>query len=431
VRYEHPERAVRLPADRPQGRPPRRDDPPSHDYYYYYDYNQSTRHAAAVRRDTYRGLREPERSEMIDFSGVFPAITRQFLAVNDSDLPESIEAHRPMRFGHTSTVSGPGRLEHRRHHSAPLQRRHLHQSYQASEPMTGPTWMAEMPDFWSRPVPPEQYARRYLGGLIGWVRTAKLGRLIPAWMLINLAILVCVTLILVSQGVPTAIHQAADSCQWYTVTGNDTIYSISAAHHLDAQSVASANHLKSFGDIHPGQRLCIPAGLGRLIPEAQDGLQTPRLIASGPAIQGETKFIQFALPFAQSAHQQTGWPVSMILAQWGLEHGWLVPGFTGYNWGNVGALPGVPEVASGGAWGAPAYFAYAPTPQDGVNYYVSVAHLSFYQGVGYAARHGGPNAAAKALGTSPWDAGHYTGIGDPGSSLIIVMHAFNLYHYDK
>lgn len=425
MRYEHPEWAVRLPADRPRQRPPRRDDPPGRDYY-----GQPTQHTAAAKRDTYPGLREPERAEMVDFSGVFPAITRQFLAVNDSDLPERTEAHSQMRFTPTPTGSGPRRFPHRRHHTSP-ERRYLHETYQPSEPMAKPEWMAEMTDFWSHPVLLQQYGTRYLRGLIGFVRRAKLGRLIPAWMLINLAILVCVTLILVSQGVPTVIHQAADACQWYTVTGNDTIYSISASYHLDAQSVASANHLKSFGDIHPGQRLCIPAGLSRLIPEAQDALQTPRQIATGAAIQGEAKFIQFALPFAQSAHQQTGWPVSMILAQWGLEHGWLVPGFTGYNWGNVGALPGVPEVASGGAWGAPAYFAYARTPQDGVNYYVAVAHLSFYGGVGHAARHGGPNAAARALGASPWDAAHYTGIGDPGSSLIIIMHAFNLYRFDR
>jgi LysM repeat protein len=431
VRYGHPERAARLPADRPRQRPPRPDDPYGRDYY-----GQSTRHAAAARQDTYPGLREPERSEMIDFSGVFPAITRQFPAAHDSDLTESTEAHRQTRFGRTPTGSGPKRFDHRRH-NAPLQRHYLHQSYEPPEPMaepewtTAPEWMAEMLHFWSPPVQPEQYARRYLGTIVGFLQRARLGRFIPAWMLINLAILVCVTLILVSQGVPTAVHQAADSCQWYTVTGKDTIYGISAAHHLDAQSVASANHLKSFGDIHPGQRLCLPAGLGRLIPEAQDAFHNPRLIATGPAIAGEAKFIQFALPFAQSAHQQTGWPVSMILAQWGLEHGWLVPGFTGYNWGNVGALAGVPRVASGGAWGAPAYFAYAPTPQDGVNYYVAVAGLSFYRGVGYATRHGGPNAAAKALGASPWDAGHYTGIGDPGSSLIITMHAFNLYRYDR
>jgi hypothetical protein len=155
------------------------------------------------------------------------------------------------------------------------------------------------------------------------------------------------------------------------------------------------------------------------------------LIATGPSVAGEAEFVQFALPFAQSAHQQTGWPVSMILAQWGLEHGWLIPGFTGYNWGNVGALPGAPDVASGGAWGAPAYFAYAPTPQDGVNYYVAVAGLSYYRGVGYAARHGGADAAAWALGVSPWDAGHYAGIGNPGSSLVNLMQTFNLYRYDK
>jgi LysM repeat protein len=366
---------------------------------------------------------------MIDFSGVFPAITRKFLAVNDGELPEITQAHDQMHFTRTPTGSGPNRFEHRRHHAP--QRRYLHETYQPSGPMSEPEWAAEQPDFWSRPVQPEQYGRRYLGGLVGFARRAKLGRLIPAWMLINLAILVCVTLIIVSQGVPTAIHKVVSSCQWYTVKGNDTIYSVSAAYHLDAQSVASANHLKSYGDIHPGQRLCIPAGLNRLIPEAQDAFHNPRLIATGSAVQGETKFIQFALPFAESAHQQTGWPVSVILAQWGLEHGWLVPGFTGYNWGNVGALPGEPQVASGGAWGAPAYFAYAPTPQDGVNYYVAVAGLPFYSRVGYAARHGGSNAAAKALGASPWDAGHYTGIGDPGSSLIIIMHAFNLYRYDK
>jgi len=250
-------------------------------------------------------------------------------------------------------------------------------------------------------------------------------------MLINLAILVCVTVMLAYQAVPAAIRKTADSCQWYVVNGNDTIYSISAAYNVDVTSVASANHLKSYGAIHPGQRLCIPAGVRRLIPEIQDALQTPKLIATGPAVAGEAKFIRFALPFAQSAHQQTGWPVSMILAQWGFEHGWLVPGFTGYNWGNVGALAGVPEVASGGAWGAPAYFAYAPTPQDGVNYYVAVAGLSYYQGVGYAARHGGADAAARALGASPWDAAHYTDVGNPGSSLVNVMQIFNLYRYDK
>ncbi len=263
------------------------------------------------------------------------------------------------------------------------------------------------------------------------LRLSQLLKLVPVWMLINLVLLAVVLAALASQTVPKVLRRATTSCQWYTVSTNETLYAISASFHLSPSSVAQANHLKSYGAIHPGQRLCIPSGLARLLPEAQDALEAPSLIAAGPAINGETQFIQFALPYAQSAHQQTGWPVSMILAQWGLEHGWSVPGFTGYNWGNVGALPGAPEVASGGAVGAPAYFAYAPTPQDGVNYYVAVAGLSYYSAVAPAARSGGPNAAATALGESPWDATNYTAVGDPGSSLINLMQAYNLYRFDS
>ena len=42
----------------------------------------------------------------------------------------------------------------------------------------------------------------------------------------------------------------------------------------------------------------------------------------------------------------------------------------------------------------------------------------------------GPDAAARALGTSPWDAGHYTASGNPGSSLLSIMRVYNLYWYD-
>ena len=42
----------------------------------------------------------------------------------------------------------------------------------------------------------------------------------------------------------------------------------------------------------------------------------------------------------------------------------------------------------------------------------------------------GANAAARALGQSPWDWGHYTNRGDPGSSLISIMRVYNLYYYD-
>jgi hypothetical protein len=59
-----------------------------------------------------------------------------------------------------------------------------------------------------------------------------------------------------------------------------------------------------------------------------------------------------------------------------------------------------------------------------------VSKLSYYSKVAPAAG-SGADAAARALGRSPWDAAHYTNTGSPGSSLINVMRAFNLYLYDK
>src|SRR5215469_15233439 len=215
---------------------------------------------------------------MVDFSGVFPAITRQFLAVNDGDLSEITEAHSQMRFARRQPVSGPNRFERRRHRPQLPRRSTPYQTYPPSGPVTEPDLISDMPELWSRPTPQAPQGSPYLGAIIGYLRRSKLGGLIPAWMLINLAILVCVTVMLAYQAVPAAIRKTADSCQWYVVNGNDTIYSISAAYNVDVTSVASANHLKSYGAIHPGQRLCIPAGVRRLIPEIQDALQTPKLI---------------------------------------------------------------------------------------------------------------------------------------------------------
>ena len=195
--------------------------------------------------------------------------------------------------------------------------------------------------------------------------------------------------------------------------------------------MAEANHLKSYGALHPGQRLCIPLAAAYLLPAQKTRWSRPTLIATGPSVNGPTQFIQFALPYAESAHQQTGWPVSMILAQWALEHGWTVPGFTGYNWGNVGALPGVPHCRE--RWSAGSAGATSPMPPRrrtaSTTTWRSPA-CPFTAQVAPAARSGGPNAAARALGASPWDAAHYTGDGNPGSSLITIMSDFNLYRYD-
>ncbi|MGZ3716292.1 MAG: hypothetical protein ACXVA4_12805, partial [Ktedonobacterales bacterium] len=70
---------------------------------------------------------------------------------------------------------------------------------------------------------------------------------------------------------------------------------------------------------------------------------------------------------------------------------------------------------------------YAVTPEDGLRQYLRVASLPFYASISHAS---GADAAARALGRSPWDEGHYTHTGDPGSSLLDLMRAFNLYRYD-
>jgi hypothetical protein len=79
--------------------------------------------------------------------------------------------------------------------------------------------------------------------------------------------------------------------------------------------------------------------------------------------------------------------------------------------------------------GSPAAFAYANTPEQGLAEYVHVAGLGYYAHVATAAQ-GGADAAARELGRSPWDWGHYTNRGDPGSSLINIMRVYNLYWYD-
>lgn len=125
-------------------------------------------------------------------------------------------------------------------------------------------------------------------------------------------------------------------------------------------------------------------------------------------------FLNLALPYAQQAHETLGWQTSVILAQWGLEHGWTVPDAQGYNWGNTTYAPSCPYKAG-------SRFCYAATPQEGLREYVYTAQLSYYNEV-RAAVPGGADAVAVALGESPWDAGHYTVDGHPGDSLLAILH---------
>jgi hypothetical protein len=90
-------------------------------------------------------------------------------------------------------------------------------------------------------------------------------------------------------------------------------------------------------------------------------------------------FVVLALPFARQAHQALGWQTSVILAQWGLEHGWVVPDSQGFNWGNTTYAPDC--VLYGG-------FCYASTPTEGLREYFYTARLPWYQAVTQAAHQG-------------------------------------------
>jgi LysM repeat protein len=250
-------------------------------------------------------------------------------------------------------------------------------------------------------------------------------KLPPVWVLANLGIVLAMLIGFAPQ-IITASAEA--SCQWYTVRPGDTLWKISHRTGKTINGIAAANHIQNVDLIYVDQRLCIP-----MTPIAQSSTTFKPTTTRPPAANtpGNVKaFINFTLPYAKQASKQTGWPVSMILAQWGLETGWRVKTFTGFNWGNCGAIPGFPSVGGTSAPGSPAAFSFANSPAQGVAEYVHVAHLHYYTAVAPAARTGGATAAARALGRSPWDWGHYTNRNSPGSSIVGIMQRYNLYWYD-
>ncbi len=164
----------------------------------------------------------------------------------------------------------------------------------------------------------------------------------------------------------------------------------------------------------------------------------PTPTPSHPIASGEHDFVCAALPFARLAQiEMTSgpnalahpWHLSVILAQWGIEQGWSMPTYTGYNFGNVSAIAGQQWVSGGGVLGAPQAFAYAPSAEQGVADYVHFAQMDLYHGVA-AAWVNGPVAQAYALGKSPWDANHYSSNGNPGSSIVGTMAEYGLQRFD-
>jgi hypothetical protein len=223
------------------------------------------------------------------------------------------------------------------------------------------------------------------------------------------------------------LPQSQLGCRWHTVDVGDSLISLARVDGVSVEDIARANGIYDVKDPPIGMQLCIPSKSN----VAQAASSTPFASATdGPVIQGAAAYVRFALPYAQQAHEATGWPTSMILAQWGLEQGWQAPTFTGYNFGNCGGLTDEPFVPGTSAPGSPSTFAYADSPEDGLRFYIHIAGLSYYDKIASAAQSGGPEAAAKALGASPWDAGHYTSNNNPGSSLIALMQQYNLTQYD-
>ena len=180
------------------------------------------------------------------------------------------------------------------------------------------------------------------------------------------------------------------------------------------------------------------------------GYIRPKLPPLTPVVAGETAFVCAALPWARLAQQyeQSGpmpgepnpypalqplphpWYVSVLLAQWGIEQGWTLPGYTGYNWGNSSAIPGFPTVPGTGQVGSPGQFAYAPNAQVGIEIHSTFTKMGFYTGV-WQAYPQGPLAQATALGQSPWDAAHYTADGVPGDALTRAITTYQLQRFDQ
>lgn len=256
-------------------------------------------------------------------------------------------------------------------------------------------------------------------------QTRRTVKLPPIWLLANLAIIGALVVGFFPQ-IMTA--SAAAACNWYTVKPGDTLSKISHRTGVSIQELASANHIQNINLIYIDQHMCIP-----LMPLASSNQPAPAPASHPPTYSAPANvkaFIAYTLPYARKASAETGWPVSVILAQWGLETGWRTRTYTGYNWGNCGAMPNQPTIGGINKPGSPAAFAYAYSPEQGLAEYVHVAHLGYYTKVAQAARASGATAAARALGQSPWDWGHYTNRGDPGSSLISIMRVYNLYYYD-
>ncbi|HEX8032950.1 MAG TPA: LysM peptidoglycan-binding domain-containing protein, partial [Ktedonobacterales bacterium] len=256
--------------------------------------------------DLYATLHMPEQEQSLDFSGVFAAVQPPRRAVSRRDIGVLAPAQHISALAQASSAK-PAVVRR----VARVSRR-----------------LVEIGGMRPQVVIPGR-SRAQQG-----TRTPRRTTLPPVWLLANILILLVTGIAVLPHVVPV---DAAAACKWHTVVPGDTLGNLGYANHTNALALARANHIQNPDLIYVGQQLCIPMtgwAQARNAP-AVPSVQQPPTYGSASNVKS---FVQLALPYARQAHQQTGWPTSLILAQWGLEHGWHVPSHTGYNWGNVAAL---------------------------------------------------------------------------------------------
>jgi len=136
------------------------------------------------------------------------------------------------------------------------------------------------------------------------------------------------------------------------------------------------------------------------------------------------EFFETMAPYAQQASQETGVPVSVILAQWALESGYGTSRFAkeGLNFGGIKLSSNSPTKEYMIQGGTGAKFAKYSSISQFVEDYVRVLKLGYYKAVREA---GDALKAMEALAQSPYDAGGYA-----GGKLQKVWSQWNLQKYD-
>ncbi|NPV89136.1 hypothetical protein HPY42_06520 [Coprothermobacteraceae bacterium] len=128
------------------------------------------------------------------------------------------------------------------------------------------------------------------------------------------------------------------------------------------------------------------------------------------------KFWEKMYPYALDVAAELEIPPSVCLAQWAIESSFESPRWCDYN-----NYAGITD-------GGPPHFRRYDTIDDFIRDYIRVLRLSYYREVlELAKQHAPAEEIARALGRSPWDAGHY---GGDGKNLIAVMRRYNLFLFD-